>query len=601
MKNKHLEKAQSLFGYSKDSTLRSDWANNYEKCLKYYEGDQWQDKSLVEEMKMIGAKPYTFNQIERITNLYTSLQIRSGKRPSVSIKDSLKNEEVITRDVKELLHKIHTDSNYTYESSKKFTDMLIGGIGWSNYGVCENAPSKIKYERIDPFEMYFDPDDLSLKLDNSSFVARTHFLPKHILLKRFPRFKDYFNDLIPDDIKNSDAFESNMRSQIDLDIWNKGRMGRIVEVQHKETEKGYKITLTSRMRDILEDWEKRIVYVFKSDIDNLDEYLEQNYADMPFDISYEEVDVNRIYQTIYSGDNLLEHKPLENQTANQSSFSYSPIIMRKDELGLPYGVVNTFISLQDSRNYLWSELLHYCDAKTLIVNLQAAPQADRATAEKVIRKELSKKRGVVTTNTGGDYNVIKHNEELQARLNLLEVNDKEFENLSGLYNTELSGTEDKNMSGVAINLRGINTMNAQNHILLAYDNMMILEGMSVLNIFKSNDIGNINIKYKHENKKRNVQFDLEYKTLSYDVYVDTVSNFNNTAEEDRTRFESLLQSPTGQLVLSSPYFLQIAGYDSNKAQEIAEEYLRITMGQEGSPEEENLIEGADNPMPENME
>ena len=250
---------------------------------------------------------------------------------------------------------------------------------------------------------------------------------------------------------------------------------------------------------------------------------------------------------------------------------------------------------------MWSELLHYCDAKTLIVNLQAAPQADRATAEKVIRKELSKKRGVVTTNTGSDYNVIKHNEELQARLNLLEVNDKEFENLSGLYNTELSGTEDKNMSGVAINLRGINTMNAQNHILLAYDNMMILEGMSVLNIFKSNDIGNINIKYKHENKKRNVQFDLEYKTLSYDVYVDTVSNFNNTAEEDRTRFESLLQSPTGQLVLSSPYFLQIAGYDSNKAQEIAEEYLRITMGQEGSPEEENLIEGADNPMPENME
>lgn len=587
----HLAEAQEKFRNSKDSLIRKKWVENYKRNLLYYEGDQWQNSNFSKELREIKASEYTANQISRILNLYTSLQIRSGKRPNFNVEDDISNESFVIDSLKQLNYKMQAKSDYTFNSSLKFTNLLISGIGCSSYQQ-ENNDTIPLYENIDPFEIFLDPDDTTPRYTKSSFIGRSYFSPLHECERVFPKFKKYFRELVEGN--TSSDITQTTASAIDLDQWTLGKSIRLVEIQTKKLEKGYKITVITGEREFLQDFKKRSFLIFKDQLELSTANVQEHFPDS--EIIIEEKQVSRIYQTIYSGDNLLEHRPLPIQVPDQKRFSYLPVVLYRDSEGVPYGVINLFIPLQDMRNYLYSSLLHYMDAKTLIVNLSAnVLPADRANMETAIRRELSLKRGIIYSQSEKDYKLHEHSGEIIAKLQLLEQNSKDFEVLSGLYNNELSGIENKNMSGVAINMRTINSMNAQNHILLAYDAMLVEEGYCFLDFVKSVVDAEVSFKYKQDGKVQIGQIDFTHKTLNYAVYVEIGSNFLSNAEEDRVRFNEILNSPNAAMLMSSELFLKMSGFSGDKASEIVKEFKKLNEQQnQGQPE------AGDQPLPQEL-
>ena len=68
---------QDYYKYTRTSSVRQKWLNQYLVNLSYYRGNQWLEPELLKEMSDIGATPYTYNNIEPLVDAYVSLQIRS--------------------------------------------------------------------------------------------------------------------------------------------------------------------------------------------------------------------------------------------------------------------------------------------------------------------------------------------------------------------------------------------------------------------------------------------------------------------------------------------------------------------------------------------
>lgn len=554
-KSKVLQESKETFLYLSRSIIRTSWLENHNKNLDYYYDKQWYNHQLKEGLDDIGCETITINRIKPLIDRYLSILIKSGKRIGYMATTDSQYHINKAADIKNWAFNIQTQNSHTYFSSLKCLASLSGGIGWSHF---YNEDSKFYYENVDPREMYLDPDDMSSRCENQNVIARSYFVNINRLNNLYPKYKSDFEHLVQGYKNSTLTINSDDFSSLSENVWVSGRNIRVVELYEKKTEKYYETTATLEG----DDSDLKQEYVFST----FSKEVANKKAISDIKIKYG----TKIYKTVFCDNILLFHGPINGQIPNQKFFPYVPVVFSRNLKGEFLGITNYMISLQDLWNNEISKLFHYSNSKLILIE---APAADYEAQLAQWTLQSKKKRGIITGNHD-KTKIIDNSVNIEAILKALDLINREFQNLSGLFD-DFAGKPTNAESGIAIQTRVTTTLNAQNSLVLAYEHMLVSEGTLMLDTLK----GIENFKemisyYSHGNKETSV-LDDNICILNFDIYPDTSSNFNSTIEEEKEIFNTILSSGFADMLLSSPLFLQKEGMSESSAYSCANEYMRV--------------------------
>ena len=592
-KSKLLQELKDYFYYSVNSEVRRKWRLKHDENLRFYYGDQWSE-ALKQELEDVGATPFVVNRIEPIVTTYVSLQISARRRIAFKPTVGIGQDELLAEYLNNMVYTIQSQNDFQNKSTQKYTDALIGGLGWTHFGYEANSYQTFFYDYIDPREIYWDPDDNSLRLEDSNFVCRSYFVSGVKLKERYPEFASYFDQLIDQSTTNSNydsyfasggagtlsstrddykPFNNTGNSENSIeDTWVIGRSARIVEVYYKKNAKYYEaiVDFESENPDGLKT--QRYFNTFDKELADLKKVK---------GTSLKELNGTQIWKGVFCGDVLLENGVLSCQVPNQKHFPLLPLCLKRNYLGVPYGIVDGLIPLSTSLNYVWTKTIHGLSAKYLIID------EDNVDIEKMrgkLREELNRRDGMIFSKNPHQVQLINSETMLPHLEKTLQRIDVEFEQRTQLFD-ELKGEQTNAISGLAIQARATNSARSQNPLHATYEHMLFSEGQLILDTIKGIKNFKYAINYYKDNRINYGILTDDISTITFEVSADTAPNFSSSNEEEAARFEALLNSPSAALVMSDPLFLKKLGFTDNDAIALNEAYLKILQGGQQSQEE----------------
>ena len=283
---------------------------------------------------------------------------------------------------------------------------------------------------------------------------------------------------------------------------------------------------------------------------------------------------SKIYKTVFCNDVVLFHGPIKEQIPNQVFFPYTPMVYSRDIQGNFIGCIDYLIQLQDLWNVELSKLFHYSNSKMLIVNSDTTTRKYEDLV-KAYSIESKKKRGFLQFDPK-DVTVIDNSNDIKGILNSLEMLNREFQNISGLFD-DFAGKPTNAQSGIAIQNRINTTMNAQNPLILAYEYMLTSEGKLMLDTLKGIENFKQLLSFYNEGKQDSVVLDSNIALLNFEVYPVSAPNFSSSIEEERELFTNIMSSGLADIFLSSPLFLQQVGIGEVSSYKLSSEYKRIML------------------------
>lgn len=162
---------------------------------------------------------------------------------------------------------------------------------------------------------------------------------------------------------------------------------------------------------------------------------------------------------------------------------------------------------------------------------------------------------------------------------MLDYIDTDWEKATGLHD-EYSGQITRETSGLAIQQLTLNTINAQNSLMLAYDHMIVSEGSLMLDTLKGTENISQLVRFYRLGKSENIQLNSEISLLNFEVYPDASPNFASSVEEEKILFNELCNSSNPAFFLNSQVFLKQKGFSDKAAFELAEEWRRVQIDQQ---------------------
>jgi len=581
-KAKVLQELKDYFYYSANSEIRKQWRLKYDENLKFYYGDQWNEE-LKKEFADVGAMPFVVNRVEPIVTTYVSLQIAARKRIAYKATTSLSKHDLIAEYLNNMLYVIQAQNDFQNKSTQKYTDALIGGLGWSHFGYEPDNTCTFFYDYVDPREVYFDPDDQSARMEDSQFVCRSYFINGTKLKKRYPKYAEYFDNLIgkPTGTNSTREFVSGGTGAIrddyipysDLnhgdgleELWVLGRSARIVEVYYKKNVKYYEAIVAFPP----ETPDGVVTEQYFSTFDK--EVAESRKVDGS---SLKELEGTQIWKGVFCSDVLLEHGPIDGQIPNQKHFPLIPLCLKRNYLSIPYGVVDGLIPLSTCLNYVWTKTIHGLNSKYLIID------EDNVNLEKmrpILRGELNRRDGMIFTKNPHQVQLINSETLLPFLERTLTRIDLEFEQRTQLFD-ELKGEQTNAVSGVAIQARAVNAARTQNPLHATYEHMLFSEGQLILDTIRGIKNLQYAFNYYKDNKFNTGYLSDEISTINFEIFADFAPNFATSHEEEAAKFEALLNSPNPAFILSEPLFLKKLGFTESDSYALNKAFIQMMQGQ----------------------
>lgn len=562
---KALRDAQDYYEYCASSEIRKEWLKKHNRGFNYYNGKQWENETLLYQLEEIGCKPETFNYVKPIFNDILSIIIRSGKRVGYSSEYLENVYNKIAEYLKSYVYNFQTQNNHKYFSILKIQSALISGIGFSNISYEKN---KLNYDYVDAREIFIDPDDMTPRLENSNVICRSYFVNKVVLKNKFPKEADYFDQIIDDNKTTSDDIYSSKNFDLfnlDFQTWTHGKSIRVVEVFHKKEADFYETTaiIENEGEEIKQE---HLLQTFYKDL------AERKSADGNIEVKKG----TKIYKTVFTENCLLFNGEITEQIPNQKYFPIIPMVFRRDLNGMPLGVMDDFIPLQDKLNELMTTSLHYSDSSTIFVS--GTNVKDNETIRNTIDLETKKKAGLVLIPDAKDITIKDNKVNLEHRLKLLQEIKRDFQVISRIYD-DFAGKETNRVSGVAINASTTNNLNSQNFLMLSYEHMLTSEGRLILDILKGvNNLKEV-FSYFKQGESEEAQIDESIAMINFEVYPENSPNFSSNIEEEKAKFAQIINSPSRDLIMKSPLFLQESGMTDKSSYKLAQEYMRVIMEQ----------------------
>jgi hypothetical protein len=422
-------------------------------------------------------------------------------------------------------------------------------------------------------------------MDDSQFICRSYFVHGNKLKKTYPKYEEYFDRLIGDSSSSSiDIPYSIFNSEMDS-TWVFGRTARIVDVYYKKNVKYYKalVLVTAETNDEMSA---------ETNTETNDEMSAEQYfytfdqelaeSKKAVNSTVEELEGTQIWKGTFCCDALLEHGPIIGQVPNQKHFPLELLCLRKNYLGIPYGIVDGLIPLSTCLNYVWTKTIHGLNSKYLIID------EDSVNLEKmrpILRAELNRRDGMIFTKNPHQVQLINSETLLPFLERTLNRIDLEFEQRTQLFD-ELKGDQTNAISGIAIQTRAVNSARSQNPLHAIYEHMLLSEGQLMLDTIKGIKDFNYTFDYYKDNKFSAAYLDNEISTMNFEVAIDISPNFLSSAQEEAVKFEALLNSSNPAFILSEPLFLKKLGFSESDSYALNEAFLKMMQGKNTNQEAE---------------
>lgn len=566
-KREILEESKELFQYLADSQIRRNWLENDIVNSDYYYNKQWNNYKDKKGLEEIGCEPVTINRIKPIIDRYLSILIKSGKRVAYLPTSNSDYHFNIANYIKNWAFNVQTNNSHTFYSSLKCLSALSSGIGWSHFYYENN---EFHYKWVNNREMFFDPDDLSPRLENQSVIARSYFINVIKLKNLYPKHALTLQNMVENN-KATQYVNVEDYTSIPANVWVNGKSIRVVELYTKKAEDYYeavcdikaKTDSNRQIDDTYQEFDDTIFSTFNKDL------IEERATS---EIQIKEG--TRIYKTIFCDDLLLYHGPIAEQVPNQTFFPYVPMVYSRNQNGDFLGTTNYMVELQNLWNVEISKLFHYSNSKLMVIDNKGS-SLDYEQLKKNYILESKKKRGFIQFDPKS-VNVIDNSNDIKGILNSLDMLNREFQNLSGLFD-DFAGKPTNAESGIAIQSRINTTLNAQNPLVLAYEYMLTSEGKLMLDTLKGIENFKQVISFYNEGKQDSAVLNSDISLLNFEVYPTTSPNFSSSVEEERAIFNNIITSGLADILLSSPLYLQQEGIGEVNSYKLSNEYKRITI------------------------
>jgi len=379
-----LETVKEKFKRSDEHS--AEWRKNSRDWYDFVAGDQWEneDKQLLREQ----LRPIiTFNRTGPIIEAVAGSEINNRQEVRYlprTLDDSGPNEgfSEAARWVRDLC-------DAEDEESDAFMDTLICGMGWTETRMEyeDDLDGEIKIDRIDPLEMWWDPDSKKRNLADARWLMRVKKLSYSDIEALWPSKAAEVIAKGPWDKATDEAmgFEANANSpdqyvDSDYEEWDirpDKKKIRVVEYQWWEREAVYRVATEEKVVEFNAARFKLLKDGFDSEGTR---YLKQT---------------KRVYKRAFiAGETILE----EGDGPCDHDFTYKPITGKRDRnKNIWFGLVRAMMDPQRWANKFYSQILH-------VINTNAKggilAEEDAFPNQRDAEKNWAKADSIVTVKKG---------------------------------------------------------------------------------------------------------------------------------------------------------------------------------------------------------
>lgn len=537
VRQKALQTAQDYFRaanqHQSSIEFRSKCINDY----GFYDGTgQWEDSDL-RTLKARNQFPITVNICKGFIDNLSGVEIQSRYRTACRSDSHNPEDDKLAEALTHLLFYIQENQELPYKGSLKFRDSLICGIGWSHL---YREDGKIFYDYVHPFNVIPDPDDLTPQYNAMKYVCRKRWMRPDMVKARWP--KVVIDD--GDHFEESPELMDRGSSYTDSDTQTNQSRVLVVEVQYKVPQKVYRGM----------DTNGRSFETF--DLDTAEELAGKNSIET-------DTKGERIMRTLFWGNTLLEHAPLEATFPDQADFSYIPIVFqRRFRTGVPYGLLESMKDIQKDCNVRLTKSIYAINSSRVVFEGNPMPGKELES----IRDELRTADSVICLPKDSKFQISNNAQMGEEQLKIIELYLKLIQRVTGIFD-EMLGIQTNATSGVAQNMRQVNSV--RNNVF-AFDNfsqMKKRESRFLLNAIQSSNVMNASVEILTPNERELIILNLKTKngifndirTLPLSLYIEEVPDYQSSFAEQKATFESLLSNAHAQWLMLSPELLRRMG------------------------------------------
>jgi len=515
----------------------------------FYDGTgQWTARDL-QVLAMREQLPITVNICKGYVDALSGVEIQSRYRTACRSDSHRPEDDKLAEALTHWLFHIQEHQDLPYKGSLKFRDSLICGIGWSHQ---YKEDGVYWYDYVHPFNVIPDPDDLSPQYSAMNYICRKRWMTPDMVKARWPQTAKL--DLSPDDGGwHGDLFSPELldRSSGFTDTSTESRHAArvlVVEVQYKIPHKAW--------RGICE--EGRPFETF--DLDTA-----ETLAASPKDL--EQFKSTRIMRTLFMGNALLEHAPLDFALPGAQDFSLIPIVFqRRFKTGVPYGLLESMKDIQRDCNVRVTKSVYAVNSSQLVFEGNPLPGAHLNR----LKRELKRSDSVIILPKDSRYQVSSNAPLGEGQLKIVELYLDLIQRVTGIHD-DMLGMPTNATSGIAQNIRQVNSV--RNNVF-AFDNfshMKKRESLFILGMLQSGEDENLAVQILTPEERQTMILNLtrtingkrvifnNVRTLPVSLYIEEVPDYKGTFEEQKATFEALLSNAHAHWMMLSPELLRRLG------------------------------------------
>lgn len=334
------------------------WREEARLCYSMEAGDQWDDADRIalEDKLQI---PVTFNRISPMVDVVVGTEI--GNRREVRYIPRTKEDAGPNEIYSAAADFFRDECEAEHEDTDAFRDACICGIGCCEVRMdyAEDPTGTIIIERVDPKELWPDPDAKKNNLADQQFMFRIRDVPFHEIKATWP---DDASDVYGMHHKGSwDADDDQDDNDIHLNIsGDQYALG----VDNESAERFHDYTM---MRLVEYQYSTKVaVYIVQNEYGELDKLTKAEFAEFRFmrkamgapvreDIDYKKTTQKIIKRMFIIGNKVMQH----DVSPAITNFTYLFITSKRDSSKASwYGMVRPMIDPQKWANKFFSQIIH---------------------------------------------------------------------------------------------------------------------------------------------------------------------------------------------------------------------------------------------------
>lgn len=408
--------------------------------FEFYDGNQW-DEADVRVLQDRGQRPLTYNVVKTTLNwiLGSERRTRTDFKVLGRRADGAKQAELKT----DLLKYLSDVNRAGFHESAAFAECAIGGLGWLEEAVQDDAEGEPVYIRAESWRnMLHDSSATEMDLADGRYVFRSKWVDLDIAQSWFPKRAGHLR------------LDAQMSTQ--WGAWDYESGDDAMDAQERlEEDAGY----SSRVNDfgyhrdrvrLIEAWYRKVAQVskmrggqFAGEI--FDPYSRGHRDEVAASrcsvVSKTEM---RMHVAVMTPNSLLY---VSESPYRHNRFPFTPIwCYRRNADNLPYGVVRDLRGPQTDINHRASKALHILSTNKTIMDEGAVEDLDKYL------EEVSRADSVIVKRAGKELKIGVDRELSAAHLELMSRSIAMIQQTSGVTDENL-GRKTNATSGIAINSR----------------------------------------------------------------------------------------------------------------------------------------------------